>query len=112
MNAIQILLITGVVLVAVYFFVRLHNSVLDILLLLALVSAAVVFIFFPDATNRIAHKLGVGRGADLVFYLSIVIFWFVILKLYVRIRKLEKIVTDVVRKDAISEAGKVSSSDY
>jgi len=112
MNAIQILLITGVVLVAVYFFVRLHNSVLDILLLLALVSAAVVFIFFPDASNRIAHKLGVGRGADLVFYLSIVIFWFVILKLYVRIRKLEKIVTDVVRKDAISEAGKVSSSDY
>lgn len=112
MNGIQILLITGVVLVAVYFFVRLHNSVLDILLLLALVSAAVVFIFFPDATNRIAHKLGVGRGADLVFYLSIVIFWFVILKLYVRIRKLEKIVTDVVRKDALSEAGKVSSSDY
>lgn len=112
MNGIQILLITCVVLVAVYFFVRLHNSILDILLLLALVSAAVVFIFFPDATNRIAHKLGVGRGADLVFYLSIVIFWFVILKLYVRIRKLEKIVTDVVRKDALNEAGKVSSTDY
>jgi small membrane protein len=112
MNGIQILLITGVVLVAVYFFVRLHNSVLDILLLLALVSAAVVFIFFPDATNRIAHKLGVGRGADLVFYLSIIIFWFVILKLYVRIRQLEKIVTDVVRKDALHEQEKVSSSDY
>jgi len=112
MNGIQILLITGVVLVAVYFFVRLHNSVLDILLLLGLVSAAVVFIFSPDATNRIAHKLGVGRGADLVFYLSIVIFWFVILKLYVRIRKLEKIVTDVVRKDALNEAEKISSTDY
>jgi len=112
MNGIQILLITGVVLVAVYFFVRLHNSALDILLLLALVSAAVVFIFFPDTTNRIAHKLGVGRGADLVFYLSIVIFWFVILKLYVRIRKLEKIVTDVVRKDALNEAEKVSSTNY
>jgi hypothetical protein len=112
MNGIQILLITGVVLVAVYFFVRLHNSVLDILLLLGLVSAAAVFIFSPDATNRIAHRLGVGRGADLVFYLSIVIFWFVILKLYVRIRKLEKIVTDVVRKDALNEAEKISSTDY
>jgi small membrane protein len=112
MNGIQILLITGVVLVAVYFFVRMHNSVLDILLLLALVSAALVFIFFPDATNRIANKLGVGRGADLVFYLSIITFWFVILKLYVRIRQLEKIVTDVVRKDALNEAGKVSSTDY
>jgi small membrane protein len=112
MNGIQILLITGVVLVAVYFFVRLHNSVADILLLLGLVSAATIFIFFPDATNRIAHRLGVGRGADLVFYLSIVIFWFVILKLYVRIRQLEKIVTDVVRKDALNEAGKASSTDY
>ena len=108
MNGIQILLVTAVVLVAVYFFVRLRNSVLDILLLIALVSAAVIFIFFPDATNRIAHRLGVGRGADLVFYLSIVIFWFVILKLYVRIRSLEKIVTEVVRKDAIKEADKLN----
>ena len=112
MNGIQILLITGVTLLTVYFFVRLHNSVLDILLLIAMVSGAMVFILFPDTSNRIAHKLGVGRGADLVFYFSIVIFWFVILKLYVRIRKLEKIVTDVVRKDALSEAGKISSADY
>jgi len=106
MNGIQILLITAIVLIAVYFFVRLHNSILDILLLFLLVSAALVFTFFPGITNVIAHKLGVGRGADLVFYLSIVIFWFIIIKLYVRIRKLEKIVTDVVRKDTLSEADK------
>ena len=106
MNGIQILLITGIILIAVYFFARLHNSLLDILLLLFLVGTALVFIFFPDLTSTIAHKLGVGRGADLVFYLSIVIFWFVIIKLYVRIRKLEKIVTDVVRRDALKEEGK------
>jgi len=103
MNGIQILLITGVVLIAVYFFVRLHNSILDILLLLVLVGTAMIFIFFPDLTNAIAHRLGVGRGADLVFYLSIIIFWFVILKLYARIRKLEKIVTEVVRKDTLEQ---------
>ena len=112
MNGIQILLITGVTLLTIYFFVRLHNSILDILLLIAMVIGAMVFILFPDTSNRIANKLGVGRGADLVFYFSIVIFWFVILKLYVRIRKLEKIVTDVVRKDALDEAGKISSTDY
>ena len=105
MNGIQIVLITAVVLVAIYFFVRLHNSILDFLLLLAMVTAALVFIFLPDLTNTVAHKLGVGRGADFIFYLSIVIFWFVIIKLYVRIRKLEKIITDVVRKDALNEAG-------
>ena len=106
MNGIQIVLITAVVLVAIYFFVRLHNSILDFLLLLAMVTSALVFIFLPDLTNTIAHKLGVGRGADLIFYLSIVIFWFVIIKLYVRVRKLEKIVTDVVRKDALNEAAR------
>ena len=106
MNGIQIVLITAVVLVAIYFFVRLQNSILDFLLLLAMVNAALVFIFLPDLTNAIAHRMGVGRGADLIFYLSIVIFWFVIIKLYVRIRKLEKIVTDVVRKDALNEAAR------
>ena len=75
-----------------------------------MVTAALVFIFLPDITNSIAHKLGVGRGADLVFYLSIVIFWFVIIKLYIRIRKLEKIITDVMRKDALNEAGQQKTS--
>ena len=106
MNGIQVLLITGIVLVAVYFFVRLHNSVMDILLLLLMVGTGLAFVLFPGIANDLAHKLGVGRGADLVFYLSIVIFWFVILKLYTRIRRLEKTLTDVVRKDTLEEAGK------
>jgi hypothetical protein len=103
MNGIKILLITGVAFIAVYFFIRLRNSLLDILLLLFLIAAAIVFILFPDITNQLANKLGVGRGADLVFYTSIIIFWFVILKLYARIRKLEQTITKVVREKAIEE---------
>jgi len=103
MNGIKILLITGVAFIAVYFFLRLRNSLFDIFLLLALIFAAVVFILFPDITNQLAAKLGVGRGADLVFYTSILIFWFVILKLYARIRKLEQIITTIVRTKAIDE---------
>ncbi|HEV7781087.1 MAG TPA: DUF2304 domain-containing protein [Chitinophagaceae bacterium] len=104
MNGIKILLITGVAFIAVYFFIRLRNSLFDILLLLLLIAAAIVFILFPETTNDLAHKLGVGRGADLVFYTSILIFWFVILKLYARIRKLEQTITLLVRKNAIDEA--------
>ena len=103
MNGIQILLITCIVLIAVYFFTRMRNSLLDLILLLTLVGAAFAFILFPDLTSTLAHKLGVGRGADLVFYLSIVIFWFVILKLYARIRRLESTVTELIRKDALKE---------
>lgn len=104
MNGIKILLITGVAFIAVYFFIRLRNSILDILLLLGLIAAAIVFILFPDITNQLANRLGVGRGADLVFYTSIIIFWFVILKLYARIRKLEQLLTTIVRNKAIEEA--------
>jgi small membrane protein len=105
MNGIKILLITGVAFIAVYFFIRLRNSLFDLLLLIILIAAAIVFILFPDITNRLAHYLGVGRGADLIFYTSILIFWFVILKLYARIRKLEQIITAVVRKEALEDAG-------
>ncbi|PZR26209.1 MAG: DUF2304 domain-containing protein [Citrobacter freundii] len=105
MNGIQLLLITSIVLIAVYFFTRMHNSLLDLILLLTLVGAALVFVLFPDLTSTLAHRLGVGRGADLVFYLSIVIFWFVILKLYARIRRLESTVTELIRKDALKEEG-------
>jgi hypothetical protein len=104
MNGIKILLITGVAFIAVYFFLRLRNSLFDLLLLLVLICAAVVFILFPNLTNQLANRLGVGRGADLVFYISIIIFWFVILKLYARIRKLEQVVTAIVRKEALDKA--------
>jgi len=104
MNGIKILLITGVVFIAVYFFVRLRNSLFDLILLLLLVCAAVVFILFPEITNQLARNLGVGRGADLVFYTSIIIFWYVILKLYARLRKLEQTITTIVRKNAMEQA--------
>lgn len=96
----------GVFFIAVYFYVRLRNSLFDLFLLLLFISAAIFFILFPDFTNRLAHQLGVGRGADLVFYTSILIFWFVILKLYGRIRKLEQIITTLLRKQTLDEADK------
>lgn len=104
MSGIKILLVTSVAFIAVYFFIRLRNSIFDIILLLLLITAAVTFILFPDITTSIANKLGVGRGADLIFYTSILIFWFVVLKLYARIRRLEQIITKVVRKEALDEA--------
>ena len=103
MNGIKILLITGVAFIAVYFYTRLKNSLFDVFLLITLMVTASIFILFPEVSNDLAHKLGVGRGADLVFYTSIIIFWFVILKLYARIRRLEQTITQLARKDALEE---------
>ena len=112
MNGIKILLITGLAFIAVYFFIRLRNSLFDLFLLLVLIATATIFIIFPNISNDLAHRLGVGRGADLVFYTSILIFWFVILKLYARIRRLEQTITQIVRKDAIEEVTTIKNDQH
>jgi hypothetical protein len=101
MTGIQIVLVTAFVFVALYYFTKLRNRIIDVILLFALVAVAVLFVLFPEITGTIAKKLGVGRGADLVFYTSIVTFWFVVLKLYTKIRKLEQLTTDLIRKQSL-----------
>jgi hypothetical protein len=101
MNGIQAVLLTGVAFIFLYFIIRLKKRLLDIIILFLMIAGAVVFILWPDLTSVIAQKLGVGRGTDLILYLSILIFWFMILKLYTRIRKLEQMFTQIIRNDAI-----------
>ena len=106
MTGIQIVLLTGIAFISLYFFIRWKKRVLDILLLAFLILAAVVFVVWPDLTQNLAKFLGVGRGADLVFYISILIFWFVVLKLYSRVRSLEQKLTETIRKNAIKKVEK------
>ena len=102
MKGIQFLLMTGLLFIGLYFFIQLKRRVLDLILFGLLITVAVIFIVRPDLTNRIAKQFGVGRGADLLFYIAILIFWFVILKLFARIRKLEKALTHLVRSEALA----------
>ena len=64
MNGIQILLIAGVILLALYYAFRLRSALIDLVVLLLFSGAAIFFIIAPENTNKIAHKLGVGRGAE------------------------------------------------
>lgn len=105
MNGIQVLLISGVLIIFSYYVFRFRNALLDLLALVLFAGLGIFFILFPDYTNTIAHKLGVGRGADLLFYICILFFLFIILKLFARIRRLEEKLTELVRQNAI-EAGK------
>jgi hypothetical protein len=104
MKGIQLVLLMGVGFISVIFLTRLGKRIMDILFLSSMVSTAAIFIIWPDITNKIAFKLGVGRGADLVFYISILIFWLIIVKLFDRIRKLEQMLTEITRNDAILQA--------
>ncbi len=107
MTTIQFILITGVIILLVYYLMSMRSAVAELVFLIVLSGISVFFILFPNKTNTIAHKLGVGRGADLLFYVCILLFLFFVLKLFNRIRRLEKKLTEIVRKDAIDEATKM-----
>lgn len=61
-----------------------------------------VIVWIPDITQRLADLLGIGRGADLIFYLSILVLFYLIFKIYIKIERVERDITKIVRKDSIN----------
>lgn len=66
-----------------------------------------VFIAAPDFVTRLANRVGIGRGADLVSYMAVI--WLVRESLVVRRRRLEDAdqITRLVRAVALLEAREV-----
>ena len=58
----------------------------------------------PNATQWFARVLGVGRGADAVFYLAIVALFYLIFRIESKYRRLQQELTKLVRKLAIDRA--------
>ncbi|HNP75091.1 MAG TPA: DUF2304 domain-containing protein [bacterium] len=64
---------------------------------------AIVVILFPDITSFLAIKVGVTRGVDLVIYVSIILVFYLLLKLLLRIEKIEKDITKLCRQAALKD---------
>jgi small membrane protein len=62
------------------------------------------FVWVPDRTTEIAAALGVGRGADLILYLWVVLTLAVILVLYLKVIQLARRITVLTRALAIAHA--------
>jgi hypothetical protein len=60
-----------------------------------------ILIALPASTTIIARWLGIGRGSDLVFYLAILGGLWACLHFYGRLRRMEKILTELIRREAI-----------
>ena len=108
MIPIQIVLISAIVFIAFYMYLRLRSSLLDAILIFLFCAVAVFFILFPDTTTKIAQWLGVKRGINLVFYCITLFFFFLILKLYSRMRRLEDKFTEIVRENSLNRAEDLS----
>ena len=73
-------------------------------LTLVAICAGVVAVLVPDAVTSIAHVVGVGRGADLVFYLACVTFLFTTIGLHLRLAALKDQYVALARQYAIDQA--------
>ncbi len=64
--------------------------------------AGVAFVFWrPDATSSLAAAVGIGRGADLVLYAAVTFLLWALFRVTVRVDRLERQLTTVVRRDAL-----------
>lgn len=74
------------------------------LLWTALWSGACALVFDPLLSSRIAGWFGIGRGADFALYVGVTIGLYVSWMLFLRTRRLEATLTEMVRLRALDQA--------
>lgn len=103
----QIILVVALAGIAVYL-VRStpsprHLAIRRLLVLLAL-TAGVVVVLWPGLLSWLASLVGIGRGADLLFYLAIVAGLIYVVNEYKRSVQLTRANTQLAREIALTEA--------
>ncbi len=105
----QVGLIAALLLFVLYIF-RIRSDSFDRLVYLAGAAAGIVLVIDPQLSTRIANALGIGRGADLIFYLAIIMALFYGVASRSRTRRLERQITLLVRQQAIDRPYKAEDS--
>lgn len=69
--------------------------------------AAIIVVMLPSIATRIAQIFGVGRGADFVLYASVSLLFWLVFKVMVSHEKLERKLTELVRREALRDLEKI-----
>ncbi|HET8958066.1 MAG TPA: DUF2304 domain-containing protein [Microcella sp.] len=104
---IKVLLISVFILFAIVLIVPMRGArqtAVRRLILVAAFIAAIVAIAFPQLLNDVAVLLGVGRGADLVLYVLVVVFIGNAMAQAAQNRQLQREITEIARTVAIEQA--------
>ena len=65
--------------------------------------AAIIVVLMPNSTAYLAKLAGIGRGADLVVYISLAAIFFILFRLMIKIELLNKDITKLTRKIALDK---------
>jgi small membrane protein len=97
------IIIICLVLIAVYAGTK-RLSGLQVLGVAAFVLTGVLLVIFPNVSTRVANRLGIGRGTDLIFYLAVLAGIFVASNFYFRFKRHEEALIALARQIAIGNA--------
>ena len=65
--------------------------------------AAIFIVIWPNSTAALAKLLGVGRGADVIVYLSLAGLFFLFFKLSVAVAKINRALTKLTREETLKK---------
>jgi len=60
-------------------------------------------VILPETTSFLANLVGVGRGSDLAIYLAILLLFYLVFRIFVRLDNLDYQLTKLIRREAIEE---------
>lgn len=104
MKIIQLILVPALITFTLLYFRSFRSLLFDRLIVISLGFVATLLVIFPEISVKAAQWLGVGRGADLLIYLSLVGILFIYLMLFSKIRQLEERLTHLARSHAIENS--------
>lgn len=71
--------------------------------------AALIGILAPATTTRIASLFGVGRGVDIIVYISLTLLFYLVFRVYVAIEDLRHQITFLIRQIALQNSSQKPS---
>jgi len=108
---IQFVLVIGILMTMFFYFVFLRSPFLDRMLAMFVFLLAILTILFPDVSQQLANLVGVTRGVDLVIYLGMLGFFFLLIMFYSKILKVESSLTKLAREIAIREGTELKKEE-
>ncbi|MEV0868419.1 DUF2304 domain-containing protein [Brachybacterium paraconglomeratum] len=102
---IQLLLVAGIVAIVAWLFVKRGAKQLAVrrLLVIAFAVFAALTVLFPTMLTRVAHMVGVGRGADLLLYATVLVLLGFLALQEARTKNAEKRTTYLARRLSLDE---------
>jgi len=104
LNLVKFILIPLVAGLVLLYFAKIRSQLLDSLVVLLIGGVGIALVISPDMANGLAHLVGVGRGADLLMYVSLIGILFLLILTYSRLRELEAHITHLARDIAIDRS--------